>query len=94
MNYLLSVDAGTTASKISLFDEGGELIAISGQEYTLLTPTSLAVEIEPGTLWHALKKGVSEVLSKSKVDKNEIRALGISAQGETLVPIDKRRHPT
>jgi xylulokinase len=93
MNYLLSVDAGTTASKISLFDEGGELIAISGQEYTLLTPTSLAVEIEPGTLWHAFKKGVSEVLRKSKVDKNEIRALGISAQGETLVPVDREGAP-
>ena len=93
MNYLLSVDAGTTASKVSLFDERGELIAISGQEYTLLTPTSLAVEIEAGTLWHAFKRGVSEVLSKSKVDKNEIRALGISAQGETLVPIDKEGIP-
>lgn len=93
MNYLLSVDAGTTASKISLFDERGELIAISGQEYSLLTPASLAVEIEAGTLWNALKRGVSEVLSKSKVDKNEIRALGISAQGETFVPIDKEGAP-
>jgi len=93
VNYLLSVDAGTTASKISLFNERGELIAISGQEYTLLTPTSLAVEIEPETLWNAFKRGVSEVLSKSKVDKNEIRALGISAQGETLVTIDKEGAP-
>lgn len=93
MNYLLSVDAGTTASKISLFNERGDLIAISGQEYTLLTPTSLAVEIEAGTLWNAFKRGVSEVLSKSKVDKNEIRAVGISAQGETLVPIDKEGTP-
>src|SRR5208283_2960519 len=93
MNYLLSVDVGTTASKISLFDERGELIAISGQEYTLLTPTSLAVEIEPETLWSAFKKGVSEVLSKSKVDKNEIRALGISAQGETLVLVDREGEP-
>ena len=93
MNYILTVDAGTTASKISLFDERGELIAISGQEYTLLTPTSLAVEIEAETFWHAFKNGVSEVLNKSKVDKHDIKALGISAQGETFVPIDKSGLP-
>lgn len=93
VNYLLSVDAGTTASKISLFDGRGQLIALSGQEYTLLTPTSLAVEIEAVTLWNAFKRGVAEVLGKSKVNKNEIRALGISAQGETFVPIDREGAP-
>ena len=93
MNHLLSVDAGTTASKISLFTENGELVAISTQEYSLITPTSLSVEIEAGTLWNAFKKGVSEVLNNSKVDKNQIKAIGISAQGETLVLIDKEGTP-
>jgi sugar (pentulose or hexulose) kinase len=89
MNYILGTDAGTTASKISLFDERGELIAISTQEYSLTTPTPLAVEIEAETLWNAFKKGISEVLGKSKVDKDEIKALGISAQGETLILLDR-----
>ena len=93
MNYLLSVDAGTTASKISLFNENGHLIAISSQEYSLITPTSLAVEIEAETLWKAFRSGVADVLIKSKVDKNEIKAIGISAQGETLILIDKDGKP-
>ncbi len=93
MNYLLSVDAGTTASKISLFNENGHLIAISSQEYSLITPTSLAVEIEAETLWKAFRSGVADVLNKSKVDKNEIKAIGISAQGETLILIDKDGKP-
>jgi xylulokinase len=93
MDYILSVDAGTTASKVSLFDENGELVAISSQEYALITPTSLAVEIEAITLWNAFKKGITEVLGKSKVDKNLIRALGISAQGETLIFLDKNGIP-
>jgi len=93
MNYILSVDAGTTASKIALFDENGKLIAISTREYTLITPTSLAVEIEADTLWSAFKEGVLDVLNKSKVSKDEVRALGISAQGETLIVIGKDSKP-
>jgi xylulokinase len=93
MNYILSVDAGTTASKISLFDDNGKLIAISTQEYTLMTPTSLAVEIEAETLWNAFKDGALDVLNKSKIDKNDIKALGISAQGETLIPIGRDGEP-
>lgn len=93
MNYLLSVDAGTTASKISLFKENGELVAISTQEYSLITPTSLSVEIEAETLWNAYKKGVYEVLKKSKVNKDEIKAIGLSAQGETFIPLDNNGKP-
>ena len=93
MNYLLSLDCGTTASKISLFNEKGELLSLSTQEYPLITPDPLVVEIGAETLWNAFKIGVSDILSKSKIDPKDIRALGISAQGETLIPIDKQGEP-
>lgn len=93
MSHIISVDSGTTASKISLFDAKGELLGISTQEYKLLTPTALEVEIEAETLWKAFKIGVAEVLKKTKVKPENIRALGISAQGETLIPIDKNGKP-
>jgi xylulokinase len=93
MNHILAVDAGTTASKISLLREDGELAATSTQEYSLITPTALSVEIGIDTLWNAFKRGVYEVLKKSKVNKDEIRAIGISAQGETFVPIDVNQDP-
>lgn len=93
MEYILSVDSGTTASKVSLFGEGGELLAISTQEYHLITPSALAVEVRAETLWNAFKAGVSEVLKKTEADPESIIALGISAQGETLIPIDKEGKP-
>jgi len=43
MEYILSIDAGTTAFKTSLFDENGRLLGISTREYELLTPDPLAV---------------------------------------------------
>lgn len=93
MEYILSVDSGTTASKVSLFDERGELLAISTQEYPLITPSALAVEIQAETLWNAFKAGVSAALKRTRVDPDSIIALGISAQGETLIPIDKEGKP-
>lgn len=89
MSNILSVDCGTTASKISLFNEEGKLLGISTQEYQLITPSSSEVEIEAETLWNAFKAGTGEILAKTKVDPKKIRAVGISAQGETFIPIDK-----
>ncbi|MCJ7572396.1 MAG: FGGY family carbohydrate kinase, partial [Candidatus Thermoplasmatota archaeon] len=93
MNYILSIDAGTTAFKTSLFDENGRLLGISTQEYELLTPTSLAVELPAETFWNAFKSGIKNVLQKTKVNPTDIRALGLSVQGETLLMIDKKGNP-
>jgi len=92
-SYLLSVDSGTTATKVALFNDKGELQAISTQEYKLITPTALAVEIEAETLWNAFKTGVREIIKKAKVNVRDIAALGISAQGETLILVDREGKP-
>lgn len=62
MVCFLSVDAGTTASKVALFKQDGELLASSTREYELITPSPLEVEIDAETLWRAFTSGVHEVL--------------------------------
>ena len=93
MEYILSIDAGTTAFKTSLFDETGRLLGISTREYELLTPTALAVELPAETFWNALKSGIKDLVKKTKVKTEDIRALGLSVQGETLLMIDKKGNP-
>ncbi|TFG59161.1 MAG: hypothetical protein E4H36_14315, partial [Spirochaetales bacterium] len=85
MDHIISVDLGTTAIKLALFDEAGKLIAKSNQEYALLTPTTLAVELPVETYWNSFKLGIKEALEKSGVSPASIKAFGISAQGETLI---------
>jgi xylulokinase len=92
-DYILSLDAGTTASKISLFDTQGNIASISTHEYTLLTPTALAVELPTEKFWDAFKLGTQDVLKESKIDPKDIKAFSLSAQGETLVLIDKDGKP-
>lgn len=89
--YLLSVDSGTTATKVALFNDKGELQAISTHEYKLITPSALAVEIDADTLWNAFKAGVAEVVKKTKTNTKDIAAIGISAQGETLILLRQER---
>jgi xylulokinase len=69
------------------------VLAKSTQEYTLLTPTTLSVELPVETYWAAFKQGVSEVLAVSGANPDTIKAIGISAQGETLIPLGKDGRP-
>ena len=38
MKLLIGLDIGTTALKAALFDTAGKLLAVSTQEYSLITP--------------------------------------------------------
>ena len=92
-NRILSVDIGTTALKLALFDERGQMLAQATREYELLTPSTLVVEMAVDTYWVAFKAAIGEVIAKSQANPEEIVALGISAQGETLVMIDSAGQP-
>jgi len=91
--YILGVDVGTTATKATLFDLKGRTVAITTEEYELVTPKTLEVEVEIETLWLSFKKGVTNVLRRSKVRPENVKAIGFSVQGETLVPIAKNGRP-
>jgi xylulokinase len=93
MNKILSVDIGTTALKLVLFDECGQVLAQATKEYELLTPSALVVEMAVDTYWEAFKSAISEVIAKSEAKPEEIVALGISAQGETLAMVDDAGEP-
>jgi sugar (pentulose or hexulose) kinase len=89
VDTILSVDLGTTAIKTCLVDAAGAMVVSATREYELDTPSAVAVELEPEVYWQAFREGVAEVLARSHVDPASIRALGISAQGETLICADR-----
>lgn len=93
MTYLLGIDAGTTGLKAVLFDEDGHVIAMSKAEYGLLAPAANMAELDANYYWTACKKAVLEILSTSKVNPRKVRALAISSQGETFIPVDREGKP-
>ncbi len=88
MDLLIGLDLGTTALKIALFDNKGKMLAVSTQEYALLTPQVNFVEVAAETYWDAFKAGLAEVKKAYPIQKDDKAALAISAQGETLLFLD------
>lgn len=84
---ILAVDLGTTAIKVALYDAQGGLAAAASREYELLTPTNGWVEVDCATYWSAFKGALARLGESPHVDLQRITAIGISAQGETIVPV-------
>lgn len=93
MPSILAFDLGTTALKCALHDLNGNVIAKASEEYQLITPNADSVEMEVETYWQALKSTVAKVLKESQVNPIDIKALGVSAQGETLILVDRNGKP-
>ncbi|MFH1081451.1 MAG: FGGY family carbohydrate kinase [Pseudomonadota bacterium] len=92
-DLILSIDLGTTAVKVALFGKSGDLVALSTQEYSLLTPEATVVEASVDTYWESFKKGILALKTKCAFSAESIKALGISAQGETLFFLDQHGTP-
>lgn len=90
---LLGVDVGTTAIKAAVFDAQGIEIASHTEEYSLLTDRPGWVELEPQTYTHTFAAAVRHVLGAASVPSNELAALGLSCQGETLICLDADSQP-
>lgn len=90
---IIGLDLGTTALKIALFDKTGKIVAVSTQEYPLLTPQTDHVEVAPIMYWQSFKNGLEDLRLQTDFKPEEIKALGFSAQGETLFFLDKNGEP-
>jgi D-xylulose kinase len=93
MASILAFDLGTTALKCALHNLNGDVLATASEEYQLITPDADSVEMDVETYWRAFKTTVARVLKQSGIDPNDIKAIGVSAQGETLILVDRDGEP-
>jgi len=84
---LLGVDLGTTAIKGGLHLLDGRQTASASADYELLSPSPAVVEVLPADYWAAFTRVVWSLLQTSGAEPKRIAAIGISAQGETLIPV-------
>ena len=93
MDYLLGIDAGTTAFKAVIFDQNGKEIAAAACEYELEYPFPGWVDLDAEKYWEAFKSVIRIILSNYTGHTKEIKALAIASQAETLIPVDHRGQP-
>lgn len=93
MNYILSIDIGTTALKSAVFDDEGRLISSKTLEYTILTPRSGWAEMDVNTYVETFRVATHAVITEAGIEPEEILTIGMSAQGETTIFLDHHYRP-
>ncbi len=91
--YILSLDEGTTSARALLFDRYGNVVALSKHEITQYYPRPGWVEHDPEEIWLALMTAVKEVLQQARAQPEDIAAIGVTNQRETVVVWGKDGKP-
>ena len=89
MDYILSIDQGTTSSRAVVFDRGGQVLAMSQREFTQYFPRPGWVEHDPQEIWQTQLAVIRDALARAGVTASRVRALGITNQRETTVLWDR-----
>ena len=90
--YLLGIDVGTTGTKSILIDDKGITQKSAYKSYGLIKSANYIVEQKADDWWDALISTVGEC-TKDVADKENIKALSISSQGGSLLPVDENGNP-
>jgi glycerol kinase len=87
--YILSLDQGTTSSRAIVFDKKGNVVSMAQKEFTQHFPQPGWVEHDPQEIWSTQVGVATEAIAKKGLNAENIAAIGITNQRETVVVWDK-----
>ena len=90
MGYILALDQGTTSSRSILYNTSGEKVAVAQQEFTQYFPRPGWVEHDPVEIWTSQLATARDVLKHAGVQAQNVAAIGITNQRETIVLWDRK----
>jgi len=93
VQFIITVDVGTSSTKTSLWTEAGELVAHASSAYSLHRPEPLWAEIDGDTWWQAVCETIQKVLARSAVTPASVAGIGVDGVGWTLIPVDSDGNP-
>ena len=88
--YIIALDQGTTSSIAIIYDKDAHPIGSKQKEFTQYYPHPGWVEHDAEELFKCQLKVLEGVLIDNEINKNEIAAIGITNQRETVVIWDKK----
>lgn len=89
-NYILAIDQGTTSSRAIVFDQQGHIISQAQKEFKQHYPKPGWVEHDPMDIWSSQSTVTAEAVSKANLRTDQIAAIGISNQRETVIVWDRQ----
>lgn len=88
--YILALDQGTTSSRAIVFDKKGAIISVAQKEFTQYFPKPGWVEHDPLEIWSTQTGVAAEAIAKKSLNIENIAAIGITNQRETVVVWNKK----
>ncbi|MBG1233402.1 FGGY-family carbohydrate kinase [Aestuariivirga litoralis] len=94
MSLYLGIDIGTFESKGVLVDGSGEIVATAAHQHKMLVPQPGWAEHDAeADWWGDFKRLTQSLLAQSNADPKSIKAIGASAIGPCMLPVDKAGNP-
>lgn len=87
--YILAIDQGTTSSRAILFDKKSNIAASANREFRQIFRKPGWVEHDANEIWLSVAGVCMEVVGKSGITPDQIKAIGITNQRETTVVWDR-----
>jgi xylulokinase len=91
--YILAHDLGTSGNKATLFGTDGCMKGSCTYAYEVAYDQPLWAEQDAGDWWKAVCNSTRELLQKSHVSADEVKAVSFSGQMMGCLPVDKRGIP-
>ena len=87
--YILALDEGTTSARAILFDRESRIVAMAQHEFPQIYPQPGWVEQNPMEIYANQYAALTECIAKSGISPEEIAAVGITNQRETVIVWDR-----
>ncbi len=88
---LIGLDIGTTGCKACLFDSSGELLGKASREYPVDIPHPGWAEQDATRVWRLARETLAQVIHET--GERQVAAIGLSVQGEAVMPVDSSGEP-
>lgn len=89
MKYLLGIDFGGSASKVTLMDETGKVCAENASEYPTYYPKNGYAEQAPCDWERATKENIAAILKKANIGASDIDTIALDAATHSAVLTDE-----
>jgi len=88
--YIVSLDQGTTSSRVVIFDNYGQVVTIVQKEFKQIYPKPGWVEHDPMEIYASQSSVMIEAIAQCGIRAHHIQAVGITNQRETTIVWDKK----
>ena len=88
-DYILTIDQGTSSTKVILYDTYGKKKAEATHSIPLIESISNFIEQKPEDILLSIQNGIRDVIDSTLIDPKDVLAVAIDNQGETIIPFRK-----